>query len=216
MSHFPSPIKDHVAGVSGFQFTEASNVLSHPDPSSIEFNEADIVLKQGSTWHEGVQAFNSLSHSEQEEETDQGDYYKNEVGGFYPGFSKAALQRFRSMQHREYLLKLRDYEGNIRLIGTKEEPLRFRSDYGSARIGGRKGFSFTFYNNQVERSVIITQWGTLMMIDGEGQLLLLSDDHPDTFTLTADGLLSVSGPNEAGYQINDEGQLLFDINKVSL
>lgn len=209
MDNFPLQNTDHVAGLRSFEYIEAKNVLALPEGDLVEISEADISLKAGASWKMGEQAFKSLTHAEPEVESDAGNYFENSVGGFYVGDSTAFRRLLRDMQHKKFILKVRDNEGKLKLVGTVDEPLRFKADYQAGTVGGLKGYRFTFYNAQVERCFILTQFGLIFSIDEQGHLVLLSNDHPDNFSINANGELEVSGPHENGYSIGPSGNAEF-------
>lgn len=210
MNSFPTFEADHVAGVGSFEWIPVSDVVSTPPVNVLEISEADIVVADGKEWLDGYSAFNSLIHNESESSSDQGSSFENVVSGFYPEASLAILQQLRSMQHGRYLLKVRDNQGILRLVGTLEDPLRFQADFTTATIGGRKGYSFRFFNRQVERCFFITQFGVIFNIDSDGHLQMIAENHPDSFAINASGHLEITGPHQDRYQIKPSGRLEFD------
>jgi hypothetical protein len=96
------------------------SLISEPDGM-----EVTVTLDGGKVWFEGISS-EKLSYTEEPQETDHGDMYMATLRGFFPGDSEELLSYFVEMKQSRYLLKVKDNNGELRLMGTIEEAARFR------------------------------------------------------------------------------------------
>ena len=210
MNDFPTPSKEHIGGLKIFRFIPVSSVIAIPDKK--EFNFLEMQLATNAVWFNGVASFRSLSFSDNLSANENGDFYENSISAFYPGQNRDLESLFDEMVNGEFLLRIRDYEGNERLIGTIEDPLRFSRSYDSAQLGGSKGYRLSFRNRQLSASKFINDVGSTsaLQINANGQLEVLEEIVDHTFSLNANGQLVVTGPFDYKFYINSAGQLVFD------
>tara|TARA_R110001592_G_scaffold268269_3_gene534527 strand:- start:41417 stop:42064 length:648 start_codon:yes stop_codon:yes gene_type:complete len=210
MNDFPTPSKEHIGGLKIFRFIPVSSVIAIPDKK--EFNFLEMQLVSNAVWYNGVASFRSLSFSDNLAGNENGDFYENSISAFYPGQNRELETLFDEMVNGEFLLRIRDYEGNERLLGTIEDPLRFTRSYDSAQLGGSKGYRITFRNRQLSASKFINDIGSeaALRINTDGQLEVLETIVNHSFSLNANGELVVTGPFDYKFYLNSAGQLVFD------
>jgi hypothetical protein len=210
MNDFPIPSKEHIGGLKIFRFIPASSVISIPDKK--EFNFLEMQLATNAVWLNGVASFRSLSFSDNLVTNENGDFHENNISAFYPGQNRELESLFDEMVNGVFLLRIRDYEGNERLLGTLEDPLRFTRSYDSAQLGGSKGYRISFRNRQLSASTFINEIGSTsaLQINTDGQLEVVEEIINHSFSLNASGALVVTGPLDYKFYLNSAGQLVFD------
>ncbi|MBC6698063.1 hypothetical protein [Hymenobacter sp. BT190] len=75
----------------------------------------------------------------------QGNSYKQELAGFFPGDDTAAGEIFAYLNGRRFVVLARAFDGQLRLIGDRSSALEFSSKFSSGgKPGQRKGWSWSF------------------------------------------------------------------------
>ena len=210
MNDFPSIKSDHVAGLKLFRFIDVDDVLALPDDQEIKFT--DMTLAPGAVWFNGLAAIRSISHQDQQESSESGDFYSNRVALFYPGTSRELEVLFDQMINKEFLIRTRDYQGNERLIGTTDNPLSFTRSFGSSEMGSRKGYNIEFTNRQLRQSYFVNDIASpsAIYINQDGKIEVVENIPGHTFSLNSDGELVVTGDYDYKFYLNTQGEVVFD------
>ena len=85
-------------------------------------------------------AGDTFQFSEQKDVADNGVYYSTEVAGIIPKLDPDNDELMEELDRGEWICVVRDNNGQLRLVGSSETPLRFDS-------GKDTGVSFTSRNN---------------------------------------------------------------------
>lgn len=87
-----------------------------------------------------------------------GDKYKIIVEGFLPKELLDNTRLFHKMSEDGFLVIAYDSNGNRRLCGTKEKPMRFTwSETTLSQLGGRTGYQWQFYREMIEPAPFYTE-----------------------------------------------------------
>lgn len=210
MNDFPSPSKEHIGGLKIFRFIPVEDVISLPETQELDF--FDMELQPGAVWYNALAAYQSISHTDQLNQSPHGDYFSNEVNAFYPGTSRELEALFGEMINRRFLVRTKDYDGNERLIGTLEDPLTFERTFGSSRPGERKGYGLSFKNQQRSQSYFYNDIAGpgAIQINDDGKIEVVESVEGHTFSLNSDGQLTVTGPFDYKFYLNAQGEVVFD------
>ena len=93
------------------------------------------------------------AYTEELQPNPQGATYRVSVSVFLPGDSPAIRAELNSMRHRRFLLRMKGRDGQVLLIGTPEQPLRFDSRFSSGPQGSdQRGHQCRFEGNALTQS----------------------------------------------------------------
>jgi len=145
MNNFPKPEMDSLAGLDEFYFVQVEKVNTIPDPVD-SFIDSLIVLKSGVVWLKGYAAIDTLKLSEKPQLTNHGQIIKSELSGFVPD-SVSIQQLFSEMAGKKFVVKAKDNDGRVRLIGSIEQPLEFIPEFDTQTVSQQKGHLFRFSGN---------------------------------------------------------------------
>jgi hypothetical protein len=105
------------------------------------------------TWHTLPFVVGTGAYTEAAAPNPQGTTYRVAVSVFLPGDSPAVRAELNSMRHRRYMLRMKNRDGQLLLIGTPEQPLRFESRFTSGPQGGdQRGYECRFEGNTLTKS----------------------------------------------------------------
>ncbi len=106
------------------------------------------------TWYALPYQQGSGSWSEDQDSNPQGDAYRLTVSAFLASDTAEVRAELNAMRHHRFLLRL-TRSGLVLLIGTPEQPLRFRSAFESgAEAGDNRGHRITFTGNSLTKSPV--------------------------------------------------------------
>jgi len=138
MEGFPQILCDNIPGVSLFEFIPVDDVESVSEPNGMEVT---VTLKTGKAWLKGFSS-EKLAYNEEAEESDEGDSYLVKMSGFVPGDSKDLLSYFAELKQNRFLIKVKDLNGELRLMGSIDIGSRF--SYSNKKDNENNGYSFVF------------------------------------------------------------------------
>lgn len=148
MNHFSiNDIAEYFSGFSSFQFTPSQNLSNIPNVVSAEISSA-VSFSGSNDWYDGSFLKGSSSLSEKQKEIDGNDYHELLFSARVPGHDKELLALFQEMKRYRHIILVTDNQGDKRLCGTLQEPLRFSFNViTQEQPGDFKGIEFSFYGN---------------------------------------------------------------------
>lgn len=142
MTNFPELNTEGLGGQQSFSFIPVHDV----DIIPYVFNSvlpAAVILLNGKQWYTGNALMRTLQLTE--EPTKQGTYNYS-LSGNVAGKDSDVVPLFTDMARRTFLIDTTDRNGNRRLIGSKNFPMRFKWSHDSkASTSERSDFIFEFY-----------------------------------------------------------------------
>jgi hypothetical protein len=143
----------NTGGLESFLFTDAANLLYDPRPRrdlSGSLIIQSVPLINQASWQIASVVRYSLSYRERQRENKQGTSYQQRMEGVIAKSSPVISTILRQFENRRFVLLLKDFNGYYRLVGTKENPLRFsyETDPGSSPRD-RNQVSFEFEGEQM-------------------------------------------------------------------
>lgn len=103
-------------------------------------------------WYMLPHAAGSASWTEEQQPSDQGDYYRLRVSALLPADTPSVRGELSRMKQHRYILKLTK-NGAVLLLGTTDQPLRFESTFDSGADGGdTRGHRCTFSGVALRKS----------------------------------------------------------------
>ena len=136
---------ENLAGFELLEFAPVDNISDIPDQKDGEITSAIsfLVISQMYTIYAKK---GSIQFEEQSSSDKAGNYFNVTVRCVVPKLTSTQLANLQSMERRLYVVKAKDNNGTYRLIGTLEEPLRFK--YNPAQRenpGDVAGFTLEFF-----------------------------------------------------------------------
>lgn len=121
MNGFREILADNFPGISSFQFVDVTDVETVSEPDGMEVT---VTLKSGKDWLDGYSS-ERFTYTENVEDDDNGDLYSVSLSGFFPGDDEELLAYFIALKKKRYLLKVKDNNNYVRLMGSVDIPARF-------------------------------------------------------------------------------------------
>lgn len=168
-------------GFPGFVFPELSGQLSH-------------------TYHTPGR----LSLSEQTERSNQGYRYRYELTGFLPGHFPTLSRHLAAQLSDDLLVLLLFDDEQIMLLGNSHSGAAFGYSQSQSAQGAELRFDY-----QSRRPAAQVHFPIQFQISPQGMLQQLYGDA-NTYTLSSEGMFSVTGPNSPAIHISG-GKLLQDL-----
>lgn len=153
MQNFPTVTGDNMGGLAIFYFIPFENVEDIPEHSNYVIDQ-DIDIASGTSWNKGLAEINSLKFQEKYKETSQGVHCEKKLEGFLPGDSSTIIDLFEEMNNKFFILRATDADGNEKVVGTIEEPLKFTASFATGTFNGKKGHHYSFSGVGKEKSPI--------------------------------------------------------------
>ncbi len=156
--------------LAGFSGLDICGTVTLPGTGTIEYVPVDDV--DAAEWEQAILAITynqqkniyagawlslpfaggSASWSEEQQSSEQGDYYRLSLSALLPADSPAVRGELNAMRPHRYLLRI-TRSGTVLLLGTLEQPLRFESRFESGADGGdTRGHRCTFAGVTLQKS----------------------------------------------------------------
>lgn len=139
------PMKEeNISGLALVEFIPASHVDTIERPFNEKITSA-ITLLSGKAWFSLAYTQETSPFICNEEKSSAGSMFHASVSGFTPKMQQATAAVFNEMREELFIVKVTDHNGNIRIAGTKKEPLKFSySESTQAEFGRRQGYAWAF------------------------------------------------------------------------
>lgn len=139
--------EENISGLSTLEFIPVSDVLSIARPWKEKIASA-VSLKPSKSFFSLAYTQETADFSCEPEKTPNGSIHKLSVTAFIPKMQLATDQTLSEMRDDLFILKVRDNNGNVRLCGTIEAPIRFEyNENALAEFGRRGGYSIRFFRD---------------------------------------------------------------------
>jgi len=124
-------------------FTPIENVDIWPttDPAS-GVAASEIVLKAGKTWYEAKMVDKDRFFNEAMQVNDAGHFWQQTVTGYIGGNNSNQTLNASVLPYHQYVLMLKDRDGQVRLIGNEDSGARLLIDYTSGDIDASRRRNF--------------------------------------------------------------------------
>ncbi|MBC8053762.1 MAG: hypothetical protein H7Y13_11925 [Sphingobacteriaceae bacterium] len=156
ISNFPSrPIRNR-GGYITFQFIPSIYIAQFPQINSHTISAAGIVLLAGTAWYQGYSTPETLLFSDEPEKTTHGTHFNLKVNAFTPGDKPELTSLLYEMEDLQFLVKLTDPRGKLKLIGSPTFPLQLKSVFNSGdQRSSSKGYNLQFTTQALHRALEI-------------------------------------------------------------
>lgn len=143
ITNFPKKPITNLSGLLSFQFIPVYLVAAYPNiVDGVATSALSIV--PGASILNGYATPDSLGFTEPQKESEQGEYYEQNVSGFTPGNKPELILLLQNMAKGGFYVITKDPQGIKRLIGYGQN-LKFSSDYSSGvSRSDQKGYKFSF------------------------------------------------------------------------
>lgn len=107
-----------------------------------------VVLKPSKVWFSAKVYNDSFGFSENPSENKQGEYYTKSLKGFFPSDNPSVRKIMSDMTKNRFILKYRDNNDEIKLLGSLEYPYSFRNKLSTNRkLKDSLGHDMEFYSS---------------------------------------------------------------------
>ena len=143
---------DNTGSLESFEFIPFTDVSNIPD-AALGIIDSAVTLETDKAWYTAKATPDTLGYKEVSQQSENGTSYKKEFVAFIPSDLPAIANLFSEMENERFIIKYTDYEGRVKLVGSIEEPLQFKSDMNTQTdSSGRKGHFITFYGDGTFKS----------------------------------------------------------------
>lgn len=154
ISSFPLKRSFNPGGYSSFKFIPVNEVVTDAQIRA-SIAVTPVVLRLLNEFYTGYSTAESLELIEKTERTDDGTVVSVQINGFTPGEKDELINLLYEMERFRFIVILMDSHGRKRLVGSKANPLLFKSDFNSgARRADGKGMSFSFYGQAKQKAPV--------------------------------------------------------------
>lgn len=195
MYHLKREAKKNLSGLKSFYFIESSKIIRDPRPNEIRGQSLlieELPLEAGANWFQGIVTKFTLSYEQEKRENRSGEYFEQRIRGVMARISPELSEILRYFDRRKFVLATLDFNGYLRLVGSKASPLTFSyTDTSGSSPRDRNGLSFTFEGQTRRASLfIITEiypYFTEQLQPDHGAVSIRTLDDGVTFRTLDDG-----------------------------
>lgn len=139
---------NNLGGLFLIEFATKDSFLNIPLPSEDNTINGPVDFKNGNTWLTIESSVNGREFNEPVENTDNGPVYKISVKCFYRGIDPAVTHQLHLMNLSQFIIRVKDTNNQVRLIGNQLELLNFRYEFQTGDNPGiLKGYKLEFYGD---------------------------------------------------------------------
>ena len=144
MNDILKPSGDNIGGLQKLEFIPINDIENISSPIDGKVDEP--VLKENKRWYDCYFSPGSLGFNETKKLTDNGTQYSTELNPFIPRDTPEISSVLREMDGHLFLIKYRDNNGYLKLVGDLDVGLHFESllNTGSA-AADRNGHQLKFF-----------------------------------------------------------------------
>lgn len=144
-----------IGGINSFTFVIAEGVDVWPASSDLEISLSAIILKPGYAWQTGFADHNTLEYVETQQYTQHGPVFTAELRGFLPDDLLGNMRALQNSFNKKYIVAFTTHQSQGRVFGTPNNPCMFSFNTTTAKVGNRKGASFSF-NTKTQAMALFT------------------------------------------------------------
>jgi hypothetical protein len=120
---------DNLAGVEAMWYALASDLVDFPEEGQLVIDQ--LTLREGATWFQLV----TVRYKQTDKDLGRhGTSYTQKVVGVLARHSAELAQGLESMEGQALVALYRDYNGQVQLLGTPEQPLTWGDAYDSGQL----------------------------------------------------------------------------------
>lgn len=143
---------DNIGGLETIDFALVTDVASIPDAVE-SLVPTGIIMNTGKRFYSAPFTLETGGFTETPSDSEHGTSYDKQVTGFCACDCNQNAALFEEMENARFIVKIKDNNGNKRLVGTIAEPLQFKVDRSSQQTTGETpGATITFYGKGVRQS----------------------------------------------------------------
>lgn len=152
ITNFAEFDNESMGGCESFRFIPVSHTQSLSDAVNSVINSLPVAI-QDKAILTGLAVMDTLSFSENQEESNAGPFFKTVIKGFVPKLSAAYIAMFSEMKQARHIVIVKDNNGFERVCGNLLNGLKFSFDQDTKDApAGANGITFKFYGEFTEPS----------------------------------------------------------------
>lgn len=145
MNHFPEfDNQDNMGGNQRFLFIPITDIeILYLAVNQIVSTPPE--LKTDCSFFKGYASYKTLLFEEKQEQSAAGSYFNQKLSGFYPKINPTAIALFSEMQNQYFIVIVLDNNGQLRMVGNLEQPLKMRYSLSTgSNPATRNGVEYEF------------------------------------------------------------------------
>jgi len=146
----------NMGSVQKIEFCDVTLISSIPRMQNQLISDP-IVFSAGGSWTEIYFTKETSGLSEQEKTSEQGPHYDILINGLLPKRAQATDGQMVDLHGTEFVVKITDGNGKVKLVGSKDSPLRLQTDRTTQpQPEGRNALTYKFTGKSKTRSPYYT------------------------------------------------------------
>jgi len=139
--------EENISGLIYIEFIPVQDIDAMERPWQEEIATA-LTFQPGKAFYSLAYSQETGGYTSPEEKNASGSIHKVVASGFTPMMQLATSAIFSEMREALFIVKMKDANGKIRLLGTQQEPMRFNfAEATPEEFGGRQGYTWTFFRD---------------------------------------------------------------------
>lgn len=135
---------NNLGGLLKFKIIPVEHVSSI-DIANNHVIEKPVVLNQGKYWYDVYATLGTIGYSETQKETENGSQFECVLSAVVPKDETINAHNFNTMRNQKFIIDYTDSNGMRKLVGSKEEPLFFKSEFTTKEeVAGRNQHRIIF------------------------------------------------------------------------
>jgi len=202
---------DNTGGIEAAWYALASDLLDFPDPDVGPLPIGQLNLRAGATWYQLVSIRDTVRYKQTPKDLGRhGQSFTQKLTGTLARHTSELAQGLEALEGQELVLLYRDRNGQVQLVGTKEEPLIWGDAYDSGETPvQRNNYDWTLTGETPRRArPYLGTWqvgsvglGSLLGAGAGGTVVLRTASGNILATVPAGKSIVLKSGFKLGYQI---------------
>lgn len=205
LSHIP-PLseKDNMPGLSPIQLARVADIQDYPDAYD-GIATAAITFLPGRGWIEWAATYNTSRFQVRSQDSQEGIIKDQKLPLVIPRHSSAITSMLTKAERDEFIVKVKDRNGQEYIWGSPQKPVRFIFDQNTGSGNDRNQYDCTFYAEAADNLLIYPTTFSGEPIDpSEAQPVVIrrgAVDGPVLAIAPAGSTVVISSPYSFGYEL---------------
>lgn len=145
---------DNTGGIEAAWYALASDLVDFPDPDLGPLPIGQLNLRAGASWYQLVSIRDTVRYKQTPKDLPRhGTSYTQKLTGTLARHTAELAQGLESLEGQELVLLYRDRNGQVQLVGTREQPLIWGDAYDSGEMPAqRNNYDWTLTGETPRRS----------------------------------------------------------------
>ena len=123
---------DNLGGVEALWYARTADLLDFDDLGELPIGQ--LTLKPGAFWFQLVSTRGTVRYKQTQKDLGRhGESYTQKLIGTVPRHTAELAQGLEALERQELVVLYRDHNGQVQLVGTPEQPLKFTDAYDTGQ-----------------------------------------------------------------------------------